>query len=150
MSRDLMTWIKSPWVLLGAALGLGFALTQFAGGPSPVSEAEAYFLKGVYATDEGCKKLEANEAAKGEPLVGKDRPITIERDGVYGLEWSCEYASIDRVARRKTYIATLFCLDAGESSIDHMSMAMKDDENLIAKRSSDGKPVSYRRCKVKK
>lgn len=147
---NLISWIKSPWILLGAAIVLGFALTQFAGGPSPVSEAEAYFLKGVYSTDDGCKKLEANEKAKGAPLVGENRPMTIEREGIYGLEWSCEYARIDRVARRKTYVATLFCLDSGESSIDHMSLVMQKDGTVLAKRSADPAPVSYRRCDIKK
>ncbi len=145
-----LSWIKSPWVLLGAAVGLGFALTQFAGGPSPVSEAEAYFLKGVYSTDEGCAKLEVNEKAKGAPLVGEDRPMTIERDGIFGSEWSCEYARLDRVGRRKIYIATLYCLDAGESSIDQMSMVMEKNGTLRARRSGDAAPVSYRRCKIKK
>lgn len=148
--NSLLGWIKSPWLLLGAAVVLGFALTQFAGGPSPVSEAEAYFLKGIYSTEEGCLKLEANEKAKGAPLVGEDRPTTIDRHGIFGLEWSCEYARVDRVGRRKTYIATLFCLDTGESTIDHMSMVMEKNGNLNAKRSGDTAPVTYRRCKIKK
>ncbi len=145
----VLAWIKSPWVLLGAAVGLGFALTQLAGGPTPVAEAEAYFLKGTYSTDDGCDVLEKNEKAKGLPLVGEDQPITIDRHGIFGLEWSCEYARIDRVARRKTYVATLYCLDTGESSIDHMSMVMNKDKTLMAKRSGDKEPVTYRRCKIK-
>lgn len=146
----VLAWIKSPWVLLGAAVGLGFVLTQFAGGPSPVSEAEAYFLKGVYSTEEGCVKLEANAKAKGAPLVGEERPVTIERDGIFGVEWSCEYARIDRVARRKTYIATLYCLDTGESSIDHISMVMEKNGILRTKRSGESASVDYRRCDIKK
>lgn len=141
--------IKSPWILLAAAVVLGFALTQFAGGPSPVSAVEANFLKGIYSTDAGCKKFEANAAAKKPDLVGEDRPTTIERNGMFGVEWSCEYASIDRVSKRKTYIATMFCLDAGDPSVDHMTMEMEKDKTMRVKQ-GDGEPVMYRRCKIKK
>ena len=142
--------MKSPWILLAAAVVLGYALTQYAGGPSPVSTVEANFLKGVYARDAGCQVLEANAAAKKPDLVGEDRPVTIERDGMYGVEWSCEYASIDRIGKRKAYVATLFCLEAGDPSVDHMTMEMEQEETMRVKRSGDSEPVMYRRCKIKR
>ncbi|MEL7543227.1 MAG: hypothetical protein AAGJ70_05570 [Pseudomonadota bacterium] len=147
--QALAPWLKSPWILLGVAIAIGFGLTQFAGGPSPVAEAEAYFLKGTYATDSGCKMLERVDKDGVSPPQGAERPITIDREAMRGPEWSCEYARVDRVATRKTYIVTMFCQNAERSFVDHMSMIVSARDALLTQRTNEAQPTRYRRCKIK-
>ncbi|MEL6289091.1 MAG: hypothetical protein AAFQ42_04120 [Pseudomonadota bacterium] len=146
----LSQWTSTPLLLLGAAIVIGFALTQFAGGPSPVAEAEASFIKGIYSTAEGCRTLDARSEKKLEDVPQADRPVVLDRRGLVGRSFSCGFARVDRVAGRKAYVATLMCDDARGAQIEHMSLIPEGDRAVVIRGGRLSEPVRYERCRINK
>lgn len=108
--------------------------------------AEAPFVDGTYATKAGCDWLAKAQSAR-DP---EKRPVTMERDGFWGLEWNCQFAQLVEHEKNAAWVAILFCEEPGYPYPDMAVIRRDGDGGFIVNFGSDQrKPSSttYRKCK---
>lgn len=64
--------------------------------------------------------------------VGEETPDFYGREGVFGMEWSCEIRSVIPIGIGQSWAVRMHCLDSGEPfSSDQIFMITQDDRLLL-------------------
>ncbi len=126
-----------PFVLMLAAL---------ASSPS-AAEVKAPFVDGVWATEEGCRKLA--DLAAGTPRSVDTVPETLTADGYQTWEGGCTFASIEETEKGRAWTVKTSCADGPEEWSDTERLEL-DDANGRLKVTVDGKTTEFVRCEAEK
>jgi hypothetical protein len=126
-----------PFILMLAVLG-----------SSPSSaEVKAPFVDGVWATEEGCRKLA--ELAAGTPRSVETVPETLTADGYQTWEGGCTFTSIEETERGRTWTVQTSCAEGAEEWSDTERVEL-DAANGRLEVTVDGKATEFVRCEAEK
>ncbi|MGB1389530.1 MAG: hypothetical protein ACPG61_11655 [Paracoccaceae bacterium] len=104
----------------------------------PVSAAEAPAWEGYWAED-------LRWCARGAGQPGEETPDWYGRDGLFGLEWSCDITSVTATGVGQSWALQLDCLDAGYAYKDALlfQVTWQDRLHVIT---ADGEIRNFLRC----
>ena len=104
--------------LTAAILGAGIALMAGAASAEPAPPWEGYWA----ANAAWC-------ARAGD--VGEETPDWYGRDGLFGLEWSCDITSLRPTGMVQSWAVGLTCLDGGDEFQDSQIFLLTDLDRLL-------------------
>lgn len=81
--------------------------------------------------------------------VGDETPDWYGRDGLFGLEWSCEIDAVRPTGVGQSWALSLTCLDAGEAYRESQIFLITPDDRLLII-GETGVTANMVRCKERK
>ncbi|TLP67913.1 hypothetical protein FEE96_05160 [Parasedimentitalea maritima] len=63
--------------------------------------------------------------------VGDETPTYYGKDGLFGMEWSCDVAKVQETGLPNSWVLNLDCLDAGYSYQEQMMLLVTHEDRLL-------------------
>lgn len=113
---------------------------------SVFAKTEADFVKGIFATENGCKQLKALSEGKAERSI-KTVPEVLTREGFDGWEFSCEFTRIDQ-HNSSTWIGLMLCQEGAKIGVSNFVFSKRDDGVIEVFTPGEEQPDVFRLCAI--
>ncbi|MDX2257611.1 MAG: hypothetical protein NW205_01715 [Hyphomicrobiaceae bacterium] len=120
------------------------ALAVFWAPPAAGAAERAEFLKGTYATADGCRKLQ--KLAAGTPRSVETVPETLDAEGFHGWEGGCRFTRIFEHEAGKVWIGLMFCVEGASLTPQTYAFVKGDGDSFEVAGSEDDEPDLYLPC----
>ncbi len=128
-------------VVLICLLALACPLVAFA-------KEKASFIKGTYATQEGCKML--GKLAAGTPRALTTVPDTLDEDGFHSWEGSCEFTKVFEHQPGAIWTGLMYCVEGNTINVPTLVFLLnEEDQSFEVVPAGSDAPEVWHRCNVK-
>ncbi len=131
-------------LLLSTAAALAAALCVAA---TAEAKERGTFIDGTFATEKGCKKLEA--IAKGKPRNVETVPEVLTATGFAGWEGSCEFTKVFEHEPGQVWVGLMYCVEGASTNVATYAFTKTGPGTFdISGGGSSDEPEEYRRCEA--
>lgn len=110
------------------------------------AKERASFIEGTFATEKGCKKLEA--IAKGKPRNVETAPEVLTADGFAGWEGSCEFTKIFEHEPGQVWVGIMYCVEGAATNAATYAFTKTGPDTFDVAGGGGDEAEEYRRCEA--
>lgn len=130
------------------ALGITLVAAAIAasiGATAALARERAGFIRGSFATADGCRKLEA--IANGGPRNVATVPDVLTADGFKGWEGACEFTKVFEHEPGQSWVALMLCSEGATTTpATYAFVKSGDDAFDVSLSGGAGEPEEWKRC----
>ncbi len=104
------------------------------------------FIDGTFATEKGCKKLEA--IAGGKPRNVETVPEVLTADGFVGWEGSCEFTKVFEHEPGQVWVGLMYCVEGASMNVATYAFTKTGPDSFDVSGGGSDEPEEFRRCEA--